>query len=41
MSRRLFNWEQQFWLMMAIISMWGIKIPLAYVLGIHLGYGGA
>jgi Na+-driven multidrug efflux pump len=25
--------------MMAIISMWGIKVPLAYFLGIHQGYG--
>ncbi|WP_258297810.1 MATE family efflux transporter [Paenibacillus peoriae] len=31
--------DVQFPLMMAIISMWGIKIPLAYVLGIHMGYG--
>ncbi|GGF71318.1 MATE family efflux transporter [Paenibacillus albidus] len=31
--------DVQFPLMMAVISMWGIKVPLAYVLGIHLGYG--
>jgi putative MATE family efflux protein len=26
-------------LIMAFISMWGISVPLAYFLGIHLGYG--
>jgi putative MATE family efflux protein len=26
-------------LIMAFISMWGISVPLAYVLGIHLGFG--
>lgn len=31
--------DVQFPLMMAIISMWGIKAPLAYFLGIHMGYG--
>ncbi|AWB44497.1 MATE family efflux transporter [Paenibacillus sp. CAA11] len=31
--------DVKFPLMMAIISMWGIKFPLAYLLGIHFGYG--
>ncbi|KGE16555.1 MATE family efflux transporter [Paenibacillus wynnii] len=31
--------DVQFPLMMAIIFMWGIKVPLAYFLGIHQGYG--
>jgi putative MATE family efflux protein len=26
-------------LIMAFISMWGISVPLAYFLGVHLGYG--
>lgn len=31
--------DVQFPLIMAIISMWGIKVPLAYFLGVHQGYG--
>lgn len=31
--------DVKFPLGMAIVSMWGIKIPLAYLFGIHLGYG--
>lgn len=31
--------DVKFPLLMAIISMWGLKVPLAYLLGIHLGFG--
>lgn len=31
--------DVRFPLIMAVVSMWGIKIPLAYLFGIHLGYG--
>ncbi len=31
--------DVKFPLVMAVISMWGLKIPLAYLFGIHLGYG--
>ncbi|MFC4319896.1 MATE family efflux transporter [Litchfieldia salsa] len=31
--------DVKFPLVMAIISMWGLKVPLAYLFGIHLGFG--
>lgn len=31
--------DVKFPLIMAIVSMWGVKVPLAYLFGIKLGYG--
>ncbi|MFA9557070.1 MATE family efflux transporter [Evansella sp. AB-rgal1] len=31
--------DAKFPVMMGILSMWGISVPLAYYLGVHLGYG--
>jgi Na+-driven multidrug efflux pump len=31
--------DARFPLMMALFSMWGIAVPLAWLLGIHFGYG--
>ncbi|MNP83904.1 MATE family multidrug exporter [compost metagenome] len=25
--------------MMGVLSMWGVSVPLAYFLGVHLGFG--
>lgn len=31
--------DANFPMMMALISMWGISVPLSYLLGIHFGLG--
>lgn len=31
--------DARFPVLMGVISMWGISVPLAYVLGVHLGFG--
>lgn len=31
--------DARFPVLMGVISMWGVSVPLAYLLGVHLGYG--
>lgn len=31
--------DARFPVMMGVLSMWGISVPLAYLLGVHLGFG--
>ncbi len=31
--------DARFPVLMGVISMWGVSVPLAYVLGVHLGFG--